>query len=169
MTLKKAAPKDAVATALNILKLREHTAFELTQKLEQRGYGQDEIEDALAQCRAWNYLDDERAAAILARTLLRKGNGLQKIAYELKKRRVAGTIINKIMTELAADTDQQAAALALTRKKFLPETTYPEIQRQKGKIYRYLQNKGYTAEVIHEVFSGFYKGTAGSYNDIISK
>lgn len=157
MSLKKAAPKDAVATALNILKLREHTAFELAQKLEQRGYGPDEIEDALAYCKAWNYLDDERAAYILVRTLLRKGAGPQKIAFELKKRQVAGGIIHKAMTELDVHANQLETALALTRKKFTPVTTYPEIQRQKGQIYRYLQNKGYGAEVIHCIFTDFYK------------
>lgn len=156
MTLKKSAPKDAVTTALNILKLREHTVFELTQKLEQRGYPPEEIEDALAQCRAWNYLDDERAAQILVRTLLRKGCGSQKIAFELQNRRVTSNIIHKVMAELDVNAGQLESALALTRKKFTPETTYPEMQRQKGKIYRYLQNKGYATTVIYQVFGDFY-------------
>lgn len=153
---RKAQPKTALASALRILTLREHTSFELAGKLRLKGFDETEIAAALEQCRAWNYLDDERAARVLAKTLRRKGAGVNKIKFELNKRKAPAAVTNAILNELNADNDQLDTALGLVAKKFVKADSYAEIHRQKGKIYRYLHSKGYTAEIIFQVFANFY-------------
>lgn len=123
---RKSAPKDALSYALRILTLREHTTFELEQKLRQRDFGEDEIEAVIAQCRDWNYLDDERAARVLARTLLRKGAGINKIKFELTKRQVHKTTIIKVLDELKITENQLDAALSLVNKKFVKAKTFDD-------------------------------------------
>lgn len=154
---RKPVTRDALSCALRILALREHTAFELAQKLRQRDYGETEIEAALAQCRAWNYLNDARAAGILARTLLKKGAGLNKIRFELAKRKIADDITKTLLLELNIADNQLDAALALIAKKFTKAETAPEVHKQKGKIYRYLQGKGYSANIIYQALQNFYR------------
>ena len=153
---RKPAKPDVISCALRILALREHTSFELAQKLRKREYGEAEIEAALVQCRAWNYLDDARAAGVLVRTLLKKGAGFNKIKFELSKRRVPINIAENLLRELDTAGNQLEAALALVAKKFVKADTHPEIHKQKGKIYRYLQNKGYSSEIIYQVMQTFY-------------
>lgn len=154
---RKSTPKDALSCALRILALREHTVFELKQKLHQRDFGEDEIEAAITQCRAWNYLDDDRAARVLARTLLRKGAGVNKIRFELAKRQIPETTVHLLLDELDITDNQLDTALNLVAKKFVKAETFDEKHKQKGKIYRYLQNKGYGADIIYQVFNRFYK------------
>lgn len=154
---RKPTTHDALSSALRFLALREHTAFELTQKLKRRDYDDAEIEAALAQCRAWNYLDDTRAAGVLVRTLTRKGAGLNKIKFELSKRQIPDSVIQNLLQEFKLADTQLDAALALVSKKFIKAENYPEIHNQKGKIYRYLQNKGYSADVIYQVLQHFYQ------------
>lgn len=155
--MRKSTAQDALSCALRILALREHTAFELAQKLRQRNFDEDEIADTLAQCQTWNYLNDSRAAEALVRTLLKKGAGLNKIKFELAKRRVPDSITAALVLELEEDDNQLATALALTTKKFVKAQTSSEIHQQKGKIFRYLQNKGYPTEIIYQVFQSFYQ------------
>lgn len=152
----KSTAKDALTSALHILTLREHTAFELAQKLRLKDFDEAEIAAALEQCRAWNYLDDERAARVLAKTLLRKGAGLNKIKFELSKRKVPAAVAAMVVEELNIGEGQLDAALKLVAKKFVKADNAADKHKQKGKIYRYLQGKGYTADIIFKVFENFY-------------
>lgn len=154
---RKASTQDALSCALRILALREHSAFELAQKLRQRNYDEAEIAAALAQCQAWNYLNDSRAADVLVRTLLKKGAGLNKIKFELAKRRIPDSITATLVLELDQNDRQLDTALALVTKKFAKAQTCAEIHRQKGKIFRYLQNKGYPTGIIYQVCQSFYQ------------
>lgn len=153
---KRPLPKDALASALRILALREHTTYELAQKLRLKDFNDEEIETALEQCRAWNYLDDKRAARVLAKSLQRKGAGQNKIAFELKKRKVPQAEITKVFAELNINENQLETALKLVAKKFVRVETPAEIHKQKGKIYRFLQSKGYPADIIYQVFAQYY-------------
>lgn len=153
---RKSTAQDALSCALRILALREHTTFELAQKLRQRNFDEAEIAATLNQCLSWGYLNDARAAEVLVRTLLKKGAGLNKIKFELAKRRVPDSITTNLLCELEANDNQLATALALVAKKFSQAQTIPEIHRQKGQIYRFLQNKGYCADIIYQVFQSFY-------------
>lgn len=158
MPPKDAAPKDCTATALNILSLRDHTEYELARKLQLRGFDEDDIALAVAQCKSWNYLNDERAAEVLAKTLLRKGAGKHKIRQELKKRRIDEDFAGAILQKLEITENQAELALAVLHKRFDREKaeTAEEIYRQKGKMYRYLQNKGYAGEDIYRAFDLFF-------------
>lgn len=153
-----AASKDCTATALNILSLRDHTTYELSRKLQIRGFEENDIALAIEKCKSWNYLNDERAAEVLAKTLLRKGAGKHKIRLELKKRRINEDLADTILQKLEIPDNQVELALAVLHKRFDREKaeTKEEIYRQKGKMYRYLQNKGYVSEDIYRAFDLFF-------------
>ena len=52
--------KNAYQTALDLLSRRDHFRLELAEKLRQREFAADEIEEALARCQSLDLLNDER-------------------------------------------------------------------------------------------------------------
>ena len=77
-------------TAVRILAGRDHTRYEIRQKLKQRGFSPGAIRAAVAECERLNYIDDERTARIYIGQLVRRGFGFRRIAIELRKKGLQG-------------------------------------------------------------------------------
>ncbi len=69
----------ALNTAVRVLARRDHTRFEIEQKLRQRGYDQEVIRDVVVECERLNYVDDERTAKVYIFQLARRGFGFRRI------------------------------------------------------------------------------------------
>ena len=133
-------------TALNMLARREHSQFELKQKLIAR-YKENviEIESALFTLIEDNYQSDQRFCESFIRYRQRNGYGKMRILSELKLKGVSPELINQEFN--AADIDWFELALSLKVKKFgeLVSKDY----KTRSKQYRYLQYRGFTSEQIN--------------------
>ena len=78
--------QQAMNTAVRLLTRRDHTRYEVRQKLKQRGFSAGAIRAAVTECERLNYIDDERTARIYIGQLVRRGFGFRRIAAELKKK-----------------------------------------------------------------------------------
>jgi regulatory protein len=100
--------------SLDLLSRREHSVFELIQKLKKR-YGPNKlINDAIIRLQESNLLDDQRFAEAYIKVRARKGFGPRRIDAELQQRKVSETIINQ---ELSMIEDWNALALAAFKQK----------------------------------------------------
>jgi len=128
--------------SLDLLSRREHSVFELIQKLKKR-YGPNKlINDAIIRLQESNLLDDQRFAEAYIKVRARKGFGPRRIDAELQQRKVSEKIINQ---ELSMIEDWNALALAAFKKKF------GNLQKDSKKILKaksFLQNRGFSFEQI---------------------
>ncbi len=131
----------ACAQALKFLGPRFLSRLELKQKLKQKQYTSDVIEEVLLQLEEWNYVNDERLAEEMGRLLVEEGKyGSEAIRQKLRKRGLP-------IPEIVQSYDELPAAFRLVERYF------PEGNVEAPKLYRFLTNRGYRSSTIREVAS----------------
>ena len=74
----------AKSVALRLLSIKSRTTLELRKKLTLRGFSLQEINDAIALCRGYGYLNDDEEAKRRFDRLKQKGYGPRLIAAKLQ-------------------------------------------------------------------------------------
>jgi regulatory protein len=103
----------ALAYALNRLSRVATSEQILTEKLEQRGYGPDVIEQVLERCRELALIDDELLAQGLAQQAADSGRGRTWAQRKLKEKGLAG--YPEVLDEVFSEDDTEPAAEALRK------------------------------------------------------
>ena len=126
---------------------REHSRFELAHKLERAGANREELAAVLDEFEAKNWLSDRRFAESYVADH-RAREGAVKLAYALRQRGIADSLIAEVLATLNAshlDDSEVARARAVWRKKFpIP----PNTQQERAKQMRFLQGRGFSIETI---------------------
>ena len=128
--------------SLDLLSRREHSVFELTQKLKKR-YGLNKlINDVIIRLQESNLLNDQRFAEAYIKVRARKGFGPRRIDAELQQRKVSEAIINQ---ELSMIENWNELALLAFKKKF---SNFQKDTKETLKAKSFLQNRGFSFEQI---------------------
>lgn len=136
-------------TTIAHLARREHSRFELQQKLSKRfDSAESLINRALDKAAADGYLSDERFAEAYSRSRNNKGFGRERIANELMQKGVDATLIADALAQVQ-DTDNRALSHTW-RKKF---NHVPQDFKEKMKQIRFLRYRGFTQEEIERFFA----------------
>jgi len=143
----KAEKPGAKATAVRLLTRREHSAFEIKQKLMQREFEPDEISQAILELTQGDWLSDERYAEAYIRMRQIKGFGPVKIKLELSERGVDDAIIEQYL--YSDDHHWQALLVAQYQKKY--RNTDISDYADKTKRIRFLQYRGFSLDAIMSV------------------
>ncbi|GBC63942.1 recombination regulator RecX [Desulfonema ishimotonii] len=138
----------AMDAAVRLLARRNHSAYELSQKLRQRGFGNGEIETVLAECERYHYIDDEETARSFFRELKARGHGFQRIRQEMKKKGLAGDAVDALLGEYAESADEVTNARRAIEKKQARFERETDPRKRREKIYRFLCSRGYSRAVI---------------------
>lgn len=131
-------------SALDSLARREHSRFELKQKLIAKGFALEEIESLLDQLVKENLLNDQRFAECYVRMRANRGFGPLHIKQELQERRVDDELAAMAIEALAETW--LANAQSVRTKKFGSEI--PEVFLERAKQMKYLQYKGFPLHII---------------------
>lgn len=137
--------KGCYEKAVELLARRSHFEAELARKLGQRGYGEEEIAQALARLREQGYLDDGRTAGELVEERLARGpEGSRRLEAELARRGVDAETIATAVGEPSPEEEVAAAreAAASFRRK---SKTNP------AALARHLDRKGFSRAAIYAV------------------
>lgn len=87
--------------ALRLLEFRAHSEGELFQKLRQQGASEEHIEQVLAFCREYGFVNDEDFAIRKARDLQNiKKFGKHRIMQELRAKGISGELANMAVSQL---------------------------------------------------------------------
>ena len=79
--------QSAYDKAVSLLAIREHTKKELKEKLENKGYREDEISSSLERLEKEGYISEERFAEVFIRSRLKKSpEGKSIILYRLMEK-----------------------------------------------------------------------------------
>ena len=128
--------------SLDLLSRREHSVFELIQKLKKR-YGPNKlINDVIIRLQESNLLDDQRFSEGYIKVRASKGFGPRRIDAELQQRKVSEAIINQ---ELSMIENWNELALAAFKKKF---GNFQKDTKEILKAKSFLQNRGFSFEQI---------------------
>ena len=131
--------------ALECLARREYTRAELARKLAPHAAGPDEIEALLEEFAARGWLSEGRFAEQLVAS--RRGRfGSLRIAHELRERGVPDDVVDTLLPGLE-DEDLQVAR-DIWRQKFGKR---PGTAAERAKQARFLQGRGFSAEVIRRL------------------
>ena len=128
--------------SLDLLSRREHSVFELTQKLKKRYGSSNLIDDVIIRLQESNLLDDQRFAEAYIKVRARKGFGPRRIDAELQQRKVSEAIITQ---ELSMIENWNELALLAFKKKF---SNFQKDTKEILKAKSFLQNRGFSFEQI---------------------
>ena len=146
----------ALNTALRILTPRDHSKYELVQKLKQRGFSRVDIDDAISACVRFDYINDVRTAQVYIRQLKRKGYGKKRIRLELNKKRLKGDRIQGILDQRVSETDEREGAARILKKNIKRFERETDSLKRRDKIYRFLHARGFSQGVIAENLKRYY-------------
>ena len=147
--------RKAFNTALRLLTHRDHSKYELSQKLKQRAFENDVIEKVFLECERLDYLNDERTAQAFIDQLLRKGYGAKRIRLELKRKGLTGKRIAGILNEMLSETSELENAERVLVKNIKRFDREADRQKRKAKIFRFLYSRGFSNQVISEVIKKY--------------
>jgi regulatory protein len=142
-------PDRAVFAALNLLAHRGRSEKELRQRLRQKGFTPDAIDEAIRRVVDWGYLDDERfAAAWVEQRQTSRPRSRRALAYELREKGVDREIIETTIDE--AEIDEVTDARRLAADKWRKERGLePDMRRQRTAAF--LARRGYGWDVARQV------------------
>ena len=150
---KKRQKQTALHCGVGLLARREHSEFELRQKLTTREFEADDIEKAIIRLLEKDYLSDARFAQSTCRYRVSRGYGWRYIANELKQKGVCSTIIQQLQNNCEIDWYLQAE-LAYNKRFGESRVEAPlTCQKDKAKRIRFLQYRGFSSDEIFSIIN----------------
>ena len=136
-----------------LVKVRDRSVQEVTERLRKDNYPEQSILDAIDRALRCGYLDDERFADLLIRSRLRAGRGLAGIVAELKRNGIDPEIQLDSFPDayLSLFPNQLDSAIALLCKK--PPRSKNKLQAAYAKLIR----SGYTSAQASEAAREWYR------------
>lgn len=137
--------------ALNLLGYRARSEQEIRNKLSQKGYEDDIIENTIQYLKKINYIDDYAFAKALVEDELKlKQSGEGLIRQKLYQKGISSEICQRVLEELIDEENAIKACKKLAEKKL--NTTYRKDLPldKKRKVVAFLQRRGYSFDVIRE-------------------
>jgi regulatory protein len=130
--------------------IQERAALQVLLRLQEQGCALPQAEEILGILQAEGYQDDARLAQVYARSkAVHAAWGPVKIRHALRRMGVADTYIDTALTMLDAELAQTRLDKTLTSKLHTLAREKDPWQR-KAKLFRFLQQKGYTTGQIQE-------------------
>lgn len=134
---------------------QERSQKEVRNKLYENGANKNEVDNLMILLIQENFLNEERYAQSYARGKFKIKNwGRRKIVYELKQQQISDYCINKALSEIDEDAYYETL-VRLTEKKMPDIRKEQNVFARRAKLQRYLQQKGFEAELISEMLRKF--------------
>lgn len=134
--------RGAYESAVRLLGVREHSRYELSEKLLFRGYSVSQVEEALNLLIDQGYVDDSRFAEILMRQYTDLGR--QGLADQMRKRGIDPQIWTPLVDSID-DEQESARARALLLRKAPPfPADFTGQQKWRRRVAGLLMRRGFT-------------------------
>lgn len=148
--------KQATLTALRLLAATPKSKVRLKQKLKEKGYPSQVIEETLGRLEQDGILNDKNFAASVFQTFSQyRPSGRKRIVFEMKKRGIGERVISETLQTFDAGAEREAA-LGLAEAK-LNRWQKLEPARRRKKIYDFLIRRGFDFTLSREIVDGVGK------------
>lgn len=134
----------ALSYVVNLLARREYSEFELRNKMQEKAFSEEEIDQTIARCQQKNWQSDRRFTENYIHARAQRGYGVNRIKQELRQLKgVSNEIIDEAFYE--SDIDWEKIALHVLKKKF-PNYAEKQTPKTKQKIWQYMLSHGFYSE-----------------------
>lgn len=137
----------AFDTAIYYISLKDRTTKEIYNKLEDKGYGEHEINTAIEKLLYYRYLDDKKYALSYIKSNINK-KGIRLITSELMAKGVDKQDILRALEE--TDVDEASTVREIYNRRFVDMDM--KDQRQRRKVVSYFLRRGFTYDTINIIF-----------------
>lgn len=138
--------------AMNLLKARSYTEYQLTKKLQDAEYPPEIVEQAIAYVKSFGYIDDKQYAVDLIKEQSER-RSRKEIYQKLQLKGIARETLDNAFSEVYDNSDDsssidEAAIILKTLKKknFSKEAPYEE----KQKLLAYFYRRGFSIDAVYE-------------------
>ncbi|MGG6311196.1 regulatory protein RecX [Paenibacillus macerans] len=137
------------ADALKYLSLKPRTAYEISMRLGEKGWGEETIQHVIERLHTEGYVDDAAYAQEWASQRVKnRGKGKLWVRHELRQKGVSKPLIEEALGEVSED-DEFDSALQLGLKKW--GSTSGEPLDKKRKTGAFLQRRGFSGSIVSKV------------------
>jgi len=157
--------------ALRALGGRAYSIGELREKLRRRAERAEDVDVVLAKLKESGYLDDRRFAENFAAARLEnQGLGKMRVLRELRQRRVAPQLAEKVTERTYESTDETALIEAFLERKFRGKklSTFLADEKNLAAAYRRLRYAGFSSGASIRVLKR-YASQAGELESLESE
>ncbi|MGN0702438.1 MAG: regulatory protein RecX [Lentihominibacter sp.] len=140
----------ALDRAIGYLNVKPRTKAQIVGYLEGKGYGADEIEEAVETLEEYRYIDDFAFACQYFELGFEKGHGLFRIRRELETKGVSSDVIEDAYASLEEVPDQYERALEVGGQIVEGDTSnmdYQQKQKLRARIARRLGTRGFSSDI----------------------
>jgi regulatory protein len=142
-------PRELKHKALGWLTRRDYSEVELRRRLQQLGGLSEHIEQVIAWCKDYDYLNQQRYINMLVRSRTNRGYGFNYIAQECKQHNISQEELQLCLAEL--NIDWFALAKRVYIKKYADNTVIDYKDKMKRRAY--MQRRGFNNDQIQHVFT----------------
>ena len=136
-------------TALHYMGYKMRTEKEVRGKLAEKGFSEEVAERVMEFLRKYSYCDDRKYAEVFVRERLRlHPKGAYALQMELKQKGISEEMIQEVLQDADMDEVQDAAKWIEKRTK----GQYDLEEKEKRRLYGFLQRKGYRWSTIEDAF-----------------
>ena len=146
--MKRASLNPIRRAALHLLARRDHTLYEITEKLKQAHFPASDIHIVTTELIEANQINDLRFVENYLRQRRAKGYGPLRISMELEARGIKPEVI---ADEIKITDNAWVIDAQKTWQKYFKNKP-PVDFKSKAKQMRFLQYRGFTREQIHQLF-----------------
>jgi regulatory protein len=137
---------------LRLLSRRIYSRYEISRKLNNKGYPENIISNLIFWLENNNHINDELFAKMWAQFRLQnKPIGRYKLNQELRLKGVKQDIIKKVIDETYYEMDELTLAQNLTKEK-IASSEIKNIRIDPKKIYNLLLRRGFSIEISRNIY-----------------
>jgi len=149
----------AYERALLLLARRDHGVAELKKKLVDKGFPENDSDDAIERLLRQDLLDDMRFAEKLADSSIRNGRGVgSKLFSDLRRKGISSDIARHVIEEAASKTPEFETLALILSKRFAAFDPISASQKEKLRVFGYLQRRGFSLSSIIGFFRNQERG-----------
>ncbi|GAH77580.1 unnamed protein product, partial [marine sediment metagenome] len=137
---------------LRLLSRRIYSRYEISRKLNNKGYHENIIATLILWLENNNYINDELFAKMWAQFRLQnKPIGRYKLNQELRLKGIKQDVIQKVIDETYNEIDELTLARNIIKEKIV-SSKIKNIRIDPKKIYNFLLRRGFSIEVSKNIY-----------------
>jgi len=132
----------ALAAATRLLAAKRLSKAQLAQKLRDRGYPPDDVDESIAECDRLGYVDDRTFAQLYVKSVLdRKAVGRMRLLQDLLRQGIDGDLAREAIDEFTGDDVDRIDRALAKLEAMRPQDSF-------GQLGRRLERLGFAAPEI---------------------
>lgn len=142
--------------SLRLIKFRVRSEKEVRDKLKQKGFSPEVIDQAVDFLKKVQLLDDALFARLWVSSRIKKPLGARRLNYELKAKGIDKRIIEETLTEAQKEYGEEKAIADIIQLKLKKFKGLPR-EKIKARLYGLLLRRGYSAALVMDALEGALK------------